>query len=209
MNLVKFSLVLFSFAVLPCTSQLRPYSYANDIRVNTLLSSQDRLAGVRRLAPSTELVREEPAGSGRVVVLGRTHLDADQGAPGRQGVEQFGEWATPHRGDVRVREDEAERQDQTRIAIRRFKPSRPLQNNNPVHLRQEAGQVQENWSLEALEEEEGGERWGLQEQTEENWLAAQESVSSLQQREEKTRFYNELKWKQAEAEGEQHQEEES
>ena len=119
---------------------------------------------------------------------------------------------------MHFREDEAVGQVQTRIGSRRgtsspsrrFKPSRPLQNNNPVHLRQqtlEAGQVQENWSLSeggALQEEgEGGERWGLQEQSEENWLAPQESFLSLQQqREEKTRFYNELKWKQSE--GEQH-----
>ena len=87
---------------------------------------------------------------------------------------------------------------------RRFKASRPLQNNNPVHLRRQtvqAGQVQENWSSsesEALEE--GGESWGLQEQTEESWLPPQESFSSLQQREEKRRFHNELKWKQAEGE---------
>ena len=115
------------------------------------------------------------------------------------------------------REDEAVGQVRTRIGSRRgtsspsrrFKPSRPLQNNNPVHLRQqtpEVGQVQEKWSLsegEAFQEGEGGESWGLQEQSEENWLAPQESVSSLQQREEKTRFYNELKWKQAETEGEQ------
>merc|ERR1719242_1315131 len=116
MNLVaSLSLILLSLAIIPSKSQLRPYSIANDIRVNALLSSQDRLAGVRRLAPSTELVREEPAGSGTVVVLGRAHLDLDQrahlnpdqGAPGRQGVEQFGEWATPRRGDVRVRENEA------------------------------------------------------------------------------------------------------
>jgi len=101
MNLLGFSLTLLSFAVFPGKSQLRPYSLANDIRVNTLLSSQDRLAGVRRLAPSTELVREEPVGSGRVVVLGRA---PGQGAQGQgQGGGEFGEWATHRRGDVRLR----------------------------------------------------------------------------------------------------------
>ena len=57
-------------------------------------------------------VREDPAGSGRVVVLGRAahldpgqgaHLDPEQGTQGRQGGEQFGEWSTPPRGVVRVR----------------------------------------------------------------------------------------------------------
>jgi len=217
MNLVaSLSLVLLSFAVIPSKSQLRPYSIANDIRVNTLLSSQDRLAGVRRLAPSTELVREEPAGSGRVVVLGRARQDPDQGAQSRQGAEEFGEWATPGRGDADVREEEIVGRHRTRIGSRRvspsrrFKPSRPLQNSNPVHLRRQAGvgqvggqEVQENWSSSqgeaALEEE----RWGLQEQAEENWLAPQQSVWPQQQEEER-RFYNELKWKQGgEEEGEQ------
>ena len=49
-------------------------------------------------------VREDPAGSGRVVVLGpAAHLDPEQDAQGRQGGEQFGEWSTPPRGVVRVR----------------------------------------------------------------------------------------------------------
>ena len=42
-------------------------------------------------------VREEPVGSGRVVVLGRPHQHPDQDAA------EFGEWATPRRGDVDVR----------------------------------------------------------------------------------------------------------
>ena len=42
-------------------------------------------------------MREEPVGSGRVVVLGRAHQDPEQDA------EEFGEWATPRRGDVGVR----------------------------------------------------------------------------------------------------------
>ena len=45
-------------------------------------------------------MREEPVGSGRVVVLGRAHQDPEQGA---EGAEEFGEWATPRRGDVDVR----------------------------------------------------------------------------------------------------------
>ena len=117
---------------------------------------------------------------------------------------------------MNFREDEAVGQVRTRIGSRRgtsspsrrFKPSRPLQSNDPVHLRQqmvEVGQVQENWSSSEGEAfEEGGESWGLQEQSEENWFAPQESFSSLQQqREEKTRFYNELKWKQDEGEEQQ------
>ena len=47
-------------------------------------------------------VREEPVGSGRVVVLGRAHQDPELGAQG-QGGGEFGEWATHRRGDVRVR----------------------------------------------------------------------------------------------------------
>ena len=94
---------------------------------------------------------------------------------------------------------------------RRFKPSRPLQNSNPVHLRHQAGvgrvegeEVEEKWSQgeAALE----GERWGLQEQTEENWLPPQQSVWGQQQQEEKRVFYNELRWKQGAEEGEQQQE---
>ena len=45
-------------------------------------------------------VREEPVGSGRVVVLGRAHHSPEQGA---EDAEEFGEWATPRRGDVGVR----------------------------------------------------------------------------------------------------------
>ena len=42
-------------------------------------------------------MREEPAGSGRVVVLGGARQDPDQGA------QEFGEWTTPRSGDVDVR----------------------------------------------------------------------------------------------------------
>ena len=46
-------------------------------------------------------MREEPVGSGRVVVLGRA---PGQGAQGQgQGGGEFGEWATHRRGDVRLR----------------------------------------------------------------------------------------------------------
>jgi len=190
MNLVGslpcFPLILFSFAVLPCTSQLRPYSIANDIRVNALLSSQDRLAGVRRLAPSTELVREEPVGSGRVVVLGRPYQDPEQGA------DEFGEWATPSHRDVDVRAEEAGGGRRTRIGSRRlspsrrFKPSRPLQNSNQAGVGQV--QVKEKWiSSQALE----GERWEVQEQAEQSWLPPQQSVRHHQQQEEERWFYNE------------------
>jgi len=204
MNLVGslpcFPLILFSFAVLPCTSQLRPYSIANDIRVNALLSSQDRLAGVRRLAPSTELVREEPVGSGRVVVLGRPYQDPEQGA------DEFGEWATPSHRDVDGREDETAGGRRTRIGSRRlspsgnsrrFKPSQPLQNSNPVHLRRQQGvgkvqpgQVEEKW-ISSQGEAVEGERWEVQEQAEQSWLPPQQSVRHHQQQEEERWFYNE------------------
>ena len=79
---------------------------------------------------------------------------------------------------------------------RRFKPSRPLQISNPVHLRGhpgagqvQPGQVEEKWSSsqgEALE----GERWGVQEQAEESWLPPKQSVWHQQQVEER-RLYNE------------------
>ena len=42
-------------------------------------------------------MREEPVGSGRVVVLGHDRQDAEQDA------DEFGEWVTPRRGDVDVR----------------------------------------------------------------------------------------------------------
>ena len=42
-------------------------------------------------------VREEPVGSGRVVVLGRDQQDHEQDA------DEFGEWATPSHRDVDVR----------------------------------------------------------------------------------------------------------
>ena len=45
-------------------------------------------------------MREEPAGSGRVVVLGRAHQDREQGA---EGAEEFGEWVTTSPGDIGVR----------------------------------------------------------------------------------------------------------
>ena len=46
-------------------------------------------------------VREEPAGSGRVVVLVRDRQDDGRDALG-EGAEEFGEWATSN-GDVDVR----------------------------------------------------------------------------------------------------------
>jgi len=46
-------------------------------------------------------VREEPVGSGRVVVLGRAHKDPEQDP--EQDADEFGEWAAPRRGDVDVR----------------------------------------------------------------------------------------------------------
>merc|ERR1711971_1539084 len=142
----------------------------------------------------------EPVGSGRVVVLGRPHQHPEQEA------DEFGEWATPRRGDVDVRKDEPAGARRTRIGSRRlspssnsrrFKPSRPLQNSNPVHLRRQQGvgqvqpgQVEEKWISsqgKALE----GERWEVQEQAEQSWLPPKQSVRLHQQQEEKKRFYNE------------------
>ena len=114
---------------------------------------------------------------------------------------------------------EEETGDRTRIGSRRvslsrrFKPSRPLQNSNQVHLRRQAGvgqvegeKVEEKWSSSQGEAGLEEERWGLQEQTEENWLPPQQSVWGQQQQEEKRVFYNELRWKQGAEEGEQQQE---
>merc|ERR1711971_627312 len=141
----------------------------------------------------------EPVGSGRVVVLGRPHQHPEQEA------DEFGEWATPRRGDVDVRKDEPAGGGRTRSGSRRlspsgnsrrFKPSRPLKNSNPVHLRRQQGvgqvqpgQVEEKWISsqgKALE----GERWEVQEQAEQSWLPPQQSVWPHQQ-EEKRRVYNE------------------
>ena len=95
------------------------------------------------------------------------------------------------------REDEPAGGRRTRIGSRRFKPSRPLQNSNPVHLRRQQGvgqvqpgQVEEKWISSqgsALE----GERWEVQEQAEQSWLPPQQSVWPHQQQEEKRRVYNE------------------
>ena len=92
---------------------------------------------------------------------------------------------------------------------RRFQPSRPQQNGNPVFLRRLGGegqiqeQAQENWSSsqgETLQE-----NWGLQEQTQENWFP-ENDWSQQQQQEEPGRFYDELKWRQG-GEGWQQREE--
>jgi len=208
MNVALGSLFLLTFGLFPCKSQLRPYSFADDTRVNSLLSSQERLAGVRRLAPGTELVREEPVGSGMVIAL-------DRGSAGAE----FGEWELPN-----IREYET--QDLGLASgrpsnSRRFKPSRPLQNRSPVLLRRPtAGQSQqvqgrENWSSrsqqsQAGQENEGNwgqasqENWGgQQEQAEENWLRESGWLDQEQQQEQEEEeggeFYRELKWKEKQA----------
>ena len=49
--------------------QRNPPSLAGDTRVNTLLSLNAKHGGLRRLDPSSELVREHPPGSGRWVTV--------------------------------------------------------------------------------------------------------------------------------------------
>jgi len=207
MKLALCYLTLLSFGLFPCKSQLRPYSFADDTRVNSLLSSQERLAGVRRLAPGTELVREEPAGSGKVIAL-------DRGSAGAE----FGEWELPN---IREYETQGQGLASTRPSnSRRFKPSRPLQNRSPVLLRRPAtGQSQqvqgrENWISRSQSQagQENGRNWGQasqeswggqQEQAEENWLRESgwldQEQQQEQQQEEDGEFYNELKWKEQQA----------
>merc|ERR1711963_601563 len=118
-------------------------------RINSLLSSQERLAGVRRLAPGTELVREEPAGSGMVVAL-------DRGSAGAE----FGEWELPN---IREYETHGRGLASTRRSnSRRFKPSRPLKNRSPVLLRRPAAvqsqQAEKRLYREPLTQQLGGQR---------------------------------------------------
>jgi len=205
MKLALVSLTLLSFGLFPCKSQLRPYSFADDTRVNGLLSSQERLAGVRRLAPGTELVREEPGGSGMVIAL-------DRGSAGAE----FGEWEVPN---IREYETQGRGLASKRPSnSRRFKPSRPLQNRSPVLLRRPAAgqgqqvQGQENWSS-GSQNQAGQENWGSrgqvslenwggqQVQSEENWLQDGGWLDQeQQQQEEGGEFYKESKWKEQQAE---------
>ena len=48
-----------------CHSQANPPSLSGDTRVNKLLTLNAKRGGLRRLDPSSELVRELPPGSGR------------------------------------------------------------------------------------------------------------------------------------------------